>query len=230
MNLSHIRSMILAAERGSISAASKELFIHSVSLLQQINQLEADVGFRIFHRSHRGVTLTKAGQALYDGAKRSLAEMDALLNACRQMDAQSDSMIHISMYRPYDFIRFCEAYNGLNPNIAFQYGHVEMRGSSWLMDNLNTGCYDVIQAGSDQIFAKMREKIDFLPVERDRLCCFCAQNHPLAQRKSVTLQELKAYRLFSLDCDETAIINQLDEKLRAIGCDMPKYSIATALQ
>ena len=57
------------AEAGSFNKAADAMLITSTALIKQINQLEGDLGLRLFNRSHRGLTLTRAGQSLYKDAK-----------------------------------------------------------------------------------------------------------------------------------------------------------------
>ncbi len=62
-------SFIKVAEAGSFNKAAEELFITSTALIKQINLLENDLELRLFNRTHRGLTLTKAGESLYNDAK-----------------------------------------------------------------------------------------------------------------------------------------------------------------
>lgn len=53
------------AERGSVSAAAKALYISQSAVSQTISQLERQLEVRLFTRSTRGVTLTGEGDTLY---------------------------------------------------------------------------------------------------------------------------------------------------------------------
>lgn len=55
-------------EHGSFSAASKALHLSQPPLSYAIDQLENELGTRLFNRSVKGVTLTEAGQAFYPHA------------------------------------------------------------------------------------------------------------------------------------------------------------------
>ena len=69
MNLNNINSFIRVAEAGSFNKAAEELHLTSTALIKQINLLESDLGLRLFDRTHRGLTLTKAGESLLRDAK-----------------------------------------------------------------------------------------------------------------------------------------------------------------
>ena len=63
MNINNINftSFIRVAEAGSFNKAAEDLYITSTALIKQINLLENDLGVHLFERTHRGLTLTKAG-------------------------------------------------------------------------------------------------------------------------------------------------------------------------
>lgn len=63
-----IESFIEVANAGSFSKAAKALYISPPSLIQQIDLLEQRLGIVLFERSHKGVSLTEAGAALYKDA------------------------------------------------------------------------------------------------------------------------------------------------------------------
>ncbi len=72
MNDRQLHSFITAADAGSFSKAASQAHISTTALLQQIQLLEADVGFRLFNRTPRGITLTTAGRAFYKDAGKIL--------------------------------------------------------------------------------------------------------------------------------------------------------------
>lgn len=71
MNIDNINftAFLRVAEAGSFNKAADSLYITSTALIKQINLLESDLGIRLFNRSHRGLTLTGAGESLYRDAR-----------------------------------------------------------------------------------------------------------------------------------------------------------------
>lgn len=63
-------------ETGSFSAAARRLGVGQPAVSKTIAQLEQRMALRLLMRSTRGLTPTEAGQAFYDGAKRSIDEAD----------------------------------------------------------------------------------------------------------------------------------------------------------
>lgn len=63
-----LESFVQTAKAGSFTKASKELFVSTPSLIQQIDLLEGRLGLKLFERSNKGVTLTLQGESLYRDA------------------------------------------------------------------------------------------------------------------------------------------------------------------
>src|SRR5262245_59338938 len=71
-----MRTYIRAVDRGSLSAAARELGRSLASVSRMVGGLEARLGVRLLHRSTRRLTPTEAGLAYYEAARRILAEVD----------------------------------------------------------------------------------------------------------------------------------------------------------
>ena len=57
-----LNAFVVAARHGSFSKAAEELHVTPAAISQQIRQLEELLGEPLFHRLHRGLALTDAGQ------------------------------------------------------------------------------------------------------------------------------------------------------------------------
>lgn len=70
-----LRYLDEVARAGSIRKASAKLNIASSSINRQILALEAELGTPIFHRLHRRLRLTPAGEILMDHVRRTLKDL-----------------------------------------------------------------------------------------------------------------------------------------------------------
>lgn len=70
MNLHHLSLFLGIAEAGSISEASKRLFVSQPALSRQLKELEDRLNVELFERLPRGMRLTHAGEVLHGYAGR----------------------------------------------------------------------------------------------------------------------------------------------------------------
>lgn len=75
MRIEQLKFLVAVADYKSITRAAENLFITQPTLSSSINHLEKELGFAIFHRSQKGVTLTSAGEEVYREAKQILASI-----------------------------------------------------------------------------------------------------------------------------------------------------------
>lgn len=76
--LTSIETFVAVADCHSFSAAAAQLRMSKAMASKHIQQLESQLGTRLFSRSTRHLRLTEAGNAYLEGARRLLAELDEL--------------------------------------------------------------------------------------------------------------------------------------------------------
>lgn len=90
-----ISSFIAVAETGSFLKASEKCFITSTAILQQMNLLEAELGFELFFRSHKGVVLTEAGEYYYNQISQIQKQIEAVTETARSI--AKNERLHLRM-------------------------------------------------------------------------------------------------------------------------------------
>jgi LysR family transcriptional regulator, regulatory protein for tcuABC len=84
MDMRQLRYYVQIVESGSLSKASRQLFIAQPALSQQMARLEGEVGKPLLIRSTKGVVPTENGEALYHHAKYMLRQLDEAVYIARQ--------------------------------------------------------------------------------------------------------------------------------------------------
>lgn len=69
LNFNHLYYFMLVANEGSIAAVAKRLGLGQPALSIQLKQLEENLGFKLFERAHKKLTLTEHGKAALTYAK-----------------------------------------------------------------------------------------------------------------------------------------------------------------
>ena len=84
MELRHLRYFVAVAAEGSFSRASEKLHIAQPPLSRQIQQLEDELGARLFDRG-RPITLTESGRYFYQQVRQLLARVDEIKSMTRRI-------------------------------------------------------------------------------------------------------------------------------------------------
>lgn len=78
MTLQQLKYIVIAAERGTLSEAARELFVSQPSLTKSIKELEKEMGITIFDRTNKGIQVSKEGETFL-GYARQVVEQANLL-------------------------------------------------------------------------------------------------------------------------------------------------------
>lgn len=97
MDLKQLRYFVQIVESGSLSKASRQLFIAQPALSQQLAKLEAEVGKPLLIRTSKGVTPTENGTALHHHARFMLRELDQALSIARQEPGTVQGMVSVGL-------------------------------------------------------------------------------------------------------------------------------------
>lgn len=97
MDLRQLRYFAQIVESGSLSKASRQLFIAQPALSQQLSKLEEEVGRPLLNRSSRGVAPTENGLALYHHARFMLRQLDQALSIARKESGTVQGMVSVGL-------------------------------------------------------------------------------------------------------------------------------------
>jgi LysR family glycine cleavage system transcriptional activator len=82
-SLDLLKGFEAAARLLSFTKAGEELYLSQSAVSRQIQELEDQLGVRLFERRHRALALTEAGRTLYAAAAQALATMRAVTDRLR---------------------------------------------------------------------------------------------------------------------------------------------------
>lgn len=90
-----LETFIRVADAGSFSKAAELSFITPTAVIKQINLLEESLNVKLFERSHRGLTLTKAGRSMYRDAKYIIQYCRDSVTRAKNAMQENSSVIRI---------------------------------------------------------------------------------------------------------------------------------------
>ena len=78
MTLQQLRYVVMVAETGTITEAANKLYISQPSLTNAIHELEKEMNLVIFHRTNKGISLSKEGDDFLGYARQVLEQASIL--------------------------------------------------------------------------------------------------------------------------------------------------------
>ncbi len=178
MNPKHIQYVLTVHREGSITAASKKLYVSQPALSQTIKQIEQDLGAPIFDRSTDPISLTYAGQMYVEAAQQMLM-LDRNLRA--QISELKDQVhghirIGISAQRGLQLLpQVIPEYSRMYPFIKIEL--VE-HGSDTLERMTSEGQCDIALVATNE----KPNKLTYVLIENEQVVLMAARSTQLAHR------------------------------------------------
>jgi DNA-binding transcriptional LysR family regulator len=188
MELRHLRYFVAIGEEENYRRAAQRLHVAQTALSTQIQDLEAELGFKLFDRLPRGVKLSAAGRPFLEDARRILQQVsEAAARAARVARGQSGTLCvgftENASWRgvvPDSFRRFRER----QPDAELQ---LTPATSLEQIEALRSGRMD---AGYVFNMPKTDSELDHLQVAMQHVELAVPKGHALARMKNVRLRDL----------------------------------------
>lgn len=200
LSLRALRYFVAAADAGSVTAAAGEVRVSQPSISAAIAQLEADLGVQLFVRHHaRGLSMTAAGERFLAHARGLLAHAREVEQFAGSMgDAQSGvvSAACFITLAPFLLPGLLAEFSARHPGIDVQ---VEEANQAEVLNLLTAGrcevaftyAYGLSDDFEAEVLAEMPPR------------AILAEDHPLARRRSLRLEELAEEPMILLDLPHT---------------------------
>lgn len=201
MTLQQLRYIVAIAETGTFSAAARELFITQPSLTKMVRELEKEMNIQIFERTNKGVHLSKDGE-IFLGYARQVLEQAELLESRYKKKAGGKQEFTVSTqhysFAVNAFVDLIKKYGGDTYDFSLQetqtytiiddVAHMRSEIGILYYNEFNKAVLHKIFKANDLEFRE-------LFVAKPHV--FLNSDHPLAGRKSVSMEELAPYPYLS---------------------------------
>lgn len=206
MTLQQLRYIVTVAEAGNITEAAKRLFISQPSLTNSIHELEKEMGIRIFNRTNKGVSISNEGDVFLSYARQILEQTNLLeerfLNKRKQSPRFSVSCQHYSFAVDAFVDLICE-FGGNKYDFTLRetqtYEIIEDVGRL----KSEIGILYTSSRNKEIIRKLVRQnglRFEELFVAKPHI--FISSEHPLADKKVLTLEDLEEYPYLSFEQGE----------------------------
>jgi LysR family transcriptional regulator, hydrogen peroxide-inducible genes activator len=187
MEVHQLRYFCAVAESGNFTRAAGSARVSQPSLSQQIHKLEDELGARLFDRLPRSARLTQFGKAFLPKAQGILRQIGEATVEIREMaSAESGEIIlgAIPTIAPYLLPRLLSSFARQRPSVSVR---VVEEITPTLLERLHQATIDLALlalpvAGDELISTELMEEALFAVVP---------QRHPLANRRSILLDEIR---------------------------------------
>jgi DNA-binding transcriptional LysR family regulator len=189
IDVRHFRSFVAVAEEGNIGRAAAGLFLTQPALSRQMQQLEREIGERLFVRGPRGVELTAAGRELLPKARVAIDAVDDALGVGRAEQPHGRLVLGIPLAGGRRrWFALTQAFVDRFPAVD-----IEMREA--LSEQLQRQVLDRELDGALALAPNHLDGLRYTRVVDERLAVWLHQSHPLAARSELTLADLHGEKL-----------------------------------
>ncbi len=210
-----IHTFIEVAESGSFSSAAEKLYISKVSVMNQINALEARVGIPLMNRSNHGVTLTEAGQSFYRNARRLQHLADEAIEEARKIGGKNKRVIRIgtSMMRPCN--KLVELWETMEkPRAEFQFNIVPFHDGAESLNTLLSGLGEKIDCFVTPCSSmKLLMNYNFLPIGTCQYQIAMSKKHRLAKKSVLKWSDLQGESLLLVKRGESYVVDEIRDEI-----------------
>ena len=186
MELRQLEYFQMASRLRNITRAAERLRVSQPNITVAIKKLEAELGIQLFDRSQKQLSLTPEGAVFLNRIELALRNIqDAVLevNDYKQLQKGTIKIGIPPMMGAYLFPKIFSSFQK-------RYSHLEIflheEASMSIREQLERDELDfgiIIISGASQ-------SLQLLPMSRSQIVCCVPENSPLAQKKSLTLQDV----------------------------------------
>jgi DNA-binding transcriptional LysR family regulator len=203
-----LASFLEVAKLQSFSLAAEKLFRTQPAISAQVRLLEQECGEKLFDRSGKRVQLTPAGEILRGYAQQMLQLQKEALQAVAELNRTPRGKLYIGANEatclyvlPKTFARFKQLYPLVQISIYRNFSHK-------IVQKVHEGVVDL----GIVTLPQTAENMEVCPVFRDEVQVVVPKDHPLARKRSVTVEEMSLYPLILPKTGHTRVM--LDKLLR----------------
>ncbi|MCD8125388.1 MAG: LysR family transcriptional regulator [Lachnospiraceae bacterium] len=205
METKNIQEFLALAKLGSSYSAAEKTFVSQSSLVRHIQSMEEEFGVPLFDRTRRGFTLNANGKLFLPYAEK-----------IAMLQAQCYQELHPEEKSP-DVIRVAAEGKIIELIIDFKKEYpdyvINYQKSDDIETELRTGGVEVAFLST---MTSSHEDLISIPFYKEEVLAVLYEGHPLAERESVHLEELKNENFVSL-CDDVVFDETFLERYRKVG-------------
>ncbi len=205
ITLRQMRAFSSVARAGSFTGAARQLNLTQSAVSMLVQQLEEELGLRLFDRSRTAVTLTEAGQQMLPLARRMLEDLRQIEDGAGDLRSLRSGVLRVVAPQ----LLACTWMAGVLAQFEAAFPEVGLR----VMDGTADDIVASVRRGDAELgFGPERptgEDVTRTFLVNVPMRLVCAASHPLAQRQAVSWRELRDERWVIYSSDFNRYLEQL---------------------
>ncbi len=199
MEIRVLKYFLETAREGNMTRAAERLHVTQPTLSKQIKELETELGKKLFIRGNFSVTLTEEGMILRKRAEDLLSIAEKIQTEFKNMDSITGGDVYIGCAESYLIKYLAKAVKNLKekyPNIHY---HITSGGTEQVIEKLERGILDMAFI----VEPPELSRYNYLDIpESDKWGVYMLRECPLAEKESITIDDLLPYPVF---CSEQSV-------------------------
>lgn len=205
MTVEQMHEFVVLAEERNYLVAADILYSTQATLSRHIMAMEEELGFQLFNRSTKKIELTAEGNRFLPYARNAVRLQDAYKAAIEQLRQERSGSLLVGYSHLASFYGFTDGLTQLmtdHPELDIK---ISQGDSETLLRAVQEGKLDIAFI-QENPFEKPRN-VEYLRFATDVMVAVITNDHPLAGKKTVNLQELANDRfVFTALDSEPAIV------------------------
>ena len=193
MELIQLKYFKTVAQTGKISDAAQALFISATALSTSISRLEKELGMPLFDRTGNKITLNQQGQILLRYVNQIFSNIECAKTELRQSIMQQGQHISIATVASTQWVDLITAFTQENPHFTLSCTSLTQNE---LSSNGLQAQHNFLFAANEDIPPFYLNEMDSVELFQDYPVIMVNPEHPLANQKSIDLQQLQGETIF----------------------------------
>lgn len=191
MEFSRLKYFQAVAHTGNMTKTANKLNISQPGLSKAINQLEEDLGIKLFNREGREIHLNEFGKTLLEYVDRAFLEIEEGERIIKDLAGLEKGHISVAATFPHVFPYLMAEYLKSYPHVKIKQSQPSSLEMKLMIQN------NQIDFGIST-FPIIADDIKWLPLADDEIFLTVPEDHPFAERKSISLKEAENERFIGL--------------------------------
>jgi DNA-binding transcriptional LysR family regulator len=174
MTFDQLQQFLMVAKLNSFTRAAEALYVSHSTISRNVSLLEQSLGVTLIIRDTRSVTLTHAGQLLYERGTKLMQYRDTLIHEVQMAGKGATGILKVASINLYNDLLFStfRAFSEANPDITLNFHQFDL---AHIVQEI---LYDQADIGITFSYALGGEKSQFqtIPIADESFCILASNN------------------------------------------------------